>query len=94
MHLSRSAAAIVLATATLAAAMSPARAVTCEELWVERNQYYKDAGYCFRTTRALSYFGNGGCVYHSERELRFPRSIRARLSEIIWLERRMRCIEG
>jgi hypothetical protein len=26
-------------------------------LWVERNSYYKEAGYCFKTTRAISYFG-------------------------------------
>jgi hypothetical protein len=36
-------------------------AYDCQELWVMRNQIYKDNGYCFKTKKARSYFGNGGC---------------------------------
>lgn len=34
---------------------------SCHELWVMRNQIYRDNGYCFKTKKARSYFGNGGC---------------------------------
>jgi YARHG domain len=36
---------------------------SCQELWAARNQIYKSAGYCFKTTRAREYFGNGGCKF-------------------------------
>lgn len=41
-------------------------AYSCQELWVMRNQIYKDNGYCFHTSRAISYFGNGGCSYNND----------------------------
>ena len=68
-----------------------ASAQSCQELWVERNSYYKDAGYCFKTRRAISYFGNGGCMYDDEASVPLPREVRARIAEIVWLERRYRC---
>ena len=39
-----------------------AQAQSCGELWYERNSIYKAAGYCSRTQRAISAFGNAGCV--------------------------------
>lgn len=36
---------------------------TCNELWTERNRIYKEAGYCFRTPRAIRVFGNAGCQH-------------------------------
>ena len=51
----------LLAAATLGATATVASAQSCLDLWVERNSYYKDAGYCFKTSRAISYFGNAGC---------------------------------
>ena len=35
--------------------------LSCQELWVERNSIYAQHGYCFRTRRAIRYFGNEGC---------------------------------
>src|SRR5664280_1121219 len=55
---------------------------SCEDLWIERNSYYKEAGYCFKTDRAISYFGNGGCRYYDEGSLPLPRGLRARIAEI------------
>jgi hypothetical protein len=60
-------------------------------LWVERNTYYKQAGYCFRTTQAIQYFGNGGCYIHNEARVRLPLHIRRRLDEILRLERVRGC---
>lgn len=36
---------------------------SCGDLWILRNAIYKDAGYCFRTPRAIAAFGNHGCQY-------------------------------
>ncbi|MDO8399596.1 MAG: YARHG domain-containing protein [Bradyrhizobium sp.] len=71
--------------------ISTASAQSCQELWVERNSYYKQAGYCFKTSRAISYFGNGGCIYDIEASVPLPRDIRARIAEITRIERRSGC---
>jgi hypothetical protein len=71
--------------------MPRASAQNCQALWVERNSYYKDAGYCFKTPRAISYFGNQGCMYNDEGSVPLPRGIRARIAEITGLERRYGC---
>ena len=81
--------AAVLGTAAVAA--PPANAQSCQDLWVERNSYYKEAGYCFKTARAISYFGNAGCRYDDERDLPLSRAVRARIAEISRLERRLGC---
>jgi hypothetical protein len=36
---------------------------SCEQLWFGRNSIFKEAGYCFKTPRAISAFGNAGCLY-------------------------------
>jgi len=38
----------------------------CHYLWVARNDIYKEQGYCFKTARAIAYFGNEACPYASE----------------------------
>jgi RNA-splicing ligase RtcB len=55
-------AAVIMAGAVLTASYAVAQQ-SCQDLWVERNSYYKEAGYCFKTARAISYFGNAGCRY-------------------------------
>ena len=64
---------------------------SCESLWVERNTYYKDAGYCFKTQRAIAYFGNQGCMYNNEAAVPLSAYTRARINEIVRLERMMGC---
>jgi hypothetical protein len=83
------AAATVLAGTLLGA--SHASAQSCQDLWVERNSYYKDAGYCFKTARAISYFGNAGCRYDNEAAVPLSGSVRARIAEITRMERAYRC---
>ena len=39
---------------------------SCDDLWYQRNFYYKAAGYCFRTSRGVQAFGNAGCSYDNE----------------------------
>jgi len=91
MRLVSAAVTTLLTAASLAATISVSHAQTCQELWVERNQYYKDAGYCFHTPRAIKYFGNAGCRYDDEASVPLSRGVRARIAEIIRLERRFGC---
>ena len=51
------------AVSTLPAGAMPgdsAKVVSCQEIWVLRNQIYKDHGYRLNTTRARNYFGTAG----------------------------------
>ena len=63
----------------------------CFRLWVERNEIYKANGYCFKTQRAISHFGNAGCEYDSEADVPLSRSERARIARIIAEERALGC---
>ena len=83
------AAAVVTVAATLGA--PAARAQDCQSLWVERNSYYKNAGYCFRTRRAIEYFGNAGCYIYDERQLQFPPGVWNRILQIRQIERALGC---
>jgi hypothetical protein len=83
---------LLLAAATLATTMPPSYAQSrCESLWVERNSYYKEAGYCFKTARAISYFGNAGCRYDSESAVPLSSNVRNRMSQITREERALGC---
>jgi hypothetical protein len=55
---------------------APATAQSCDQLWLERNAIFKEAGYCFKTPRAIRRFGNAGCQYDSEYDV--PLSARQR----------------
>ena len=73
--------------------VSPANAQgdACFRLWVARNAIYKDNGFCFKTERAISYFGNAGCMYNYEGDIPLSRYDRARLARIQAEEREMGC---
>lgn len=86
------------AIATLSATLVPAQAgdvqgdaYDCKELWVMRNQIYKGGGYCFVSSKAISYFGNGGCHYHSTAALPLSHQNRDVLHDIKTSEARQRC---
>ena len=66
-------------------------AYSCEELWVMRNQIYKDRGYCFKTERAITYFGIGGCLHDSEDSLPLLKSERRLVRDIEASEGRQGC---
>lgn len=42
---------------------SDLKQLSCQILWEVRNTIYKERGYCFRTQRAIKFFGNAGCKY-------------------------------
>jgi hypothetical protein len=68
-----------------------AYAQSCDGLWYERNAIYKRAGYCFKTSRAISTFGNAGCTYDSEYDLPLTPRQRARIAAIVRMERESGC---
>lgn len=68
-----------------------AQAQTCQSLWIERNQIYKDSGYCFKTQRAIDFLGNDDCSVSNQNALRLSRSDRRRIDEIVQLERAKGC---
>jgi hypothetical protein len=70
---------------------SQGRAQTCQQLWVERNQFYKNHGYCFKTQRAIDFFGNGGCNINDESAVPLTSAERARTAQIAQEERAMSC---
>ena len=57
-------------------------AYDCQDLWVVRNQIFKNNGYCFKSAKAISYFGNAGCSYDSEAAVPLSKSDRMRIREI------------
>jgi hypothetical protein len=66
-------------------------AQSCGDLWYERNSIYKDAGYCFKTTRAIRAFGNAGCQYDSEYDVPLSAGARRRIADIKRMERDFGC---
>jgi hypothetical protein len=63
----------------------------CFRFWVARNAIYKDNGFCFKTERAISYFGNAGCMYNYEGDMPMSRYDRARIARIQAEERELGC---
>lgn len=68
-----------------------AQGADCAELWYERNAVYKAAGYCFKTARAISAFGNAGCLYDREGELPLSDVQRRRVAYLQSQERALGC---
>ena len=68
---------------------------SCFDLWVERNTYYAQAGYCFKTTRAKEYFSEAmkTCSIHRESEIerKLSKSVLRRIAAIIERERAYGC---
>jgi YARHG domain-containing protein len=67
--------------------------LTCDELWYERNSIFKAAGYCFKTPRAISAFGNSRCAHQNVRNLPLSPRDRQRVKAIQLLERDGACIQ-
>jgi hypothetical protein len=86
--------ALSLAAASTGSALAQDyRGWSCRDLWVERNQIYKDAGYCFSTPRAIRYFGNGGCMYDRQGDVPLSANQRRIIAEITRIERFSGCAD-
>ena len=65
--------------------------LACEELWLRRNSIFKAGGYCFKTPRAISKFGNAGCLFDDVDKVPLSRADRMLVGEFKLLEQRKRC---
>ncbi len=63
---------------------------TCEQLWYSRNAIFKEAGYCFKTARAIRTFGNAGCQYDEQGDVPLSHRQRGDIDEIQRAERALR----
>lgn len=63
----------------------------CQAYWQERNAILKENRYCFKSPRAIHYFGNGGCVYSRTEDIPFPIIQLNRLLEIRAMEKANKC---
>lgn len=68
-----------------------AQARTCEDAWYQRNAIYKEAGYCFKTGRAISAFGNAGCSYDTVEDVPLSARQRAIVADLRTFERMRGC---
>jgi hypothetical protein len=75
----------------LLSAATPAAAQSCEDLWYQRNEIYKAQGYCFRTQRGISAFGNAGCQYDNVEDVPLSATQRRVIADIQRAERTNRC---
>ena len=80
----------LVALTSVAFAQNPYR-MSCSELWFERNRIFRDAGYCFRTPRAIREFGNAGCSYDNEYDVPLSQRDREFVNLLKRLEGQKRC---
>ncbi len=76
----------------LAISATPARAGVCEDLWVQRNSIYKAYGYCFKTAKAINYFGNAGCAYDNAARIPMSRADKQTVLAIKKREKALGCL--
>lgn len=70
--------------ATLSASAMPSdnpEVMSCKQLWIARNAIFKTNGYCFKTKKAKSYFGNGGCYIYDADDVPLSKSERKAVAE-------------
>jgi len=64
---------------------------SCDTLWEVRNEIYKEGGYCFKTSRAIDFFGNARCTTDNMNDVRMSRIERYNINQIVAVEREMGC---
>ena len=65
--------------------------LSCEQLWFARNSIFKAVGYCFKTPRAISIFGNADCLYGKENDVPLSQNDRNLIDAIQTAERDRQC---
>lgn len=74
------------------AVSAPASASVCFDLWVQRNSIYKAYGYCFKTSKAINYFGNAGCLYDNAAAIPMSGPDKRRVLAIKAKEKQLGCL--
>ena len=70
---------------------SDLRQLSCENLWVTRNTIYQENGYCFKTSRAIDYFGNDQCTTGNMSAVPLNSIERFNIGQIVAVERQRGC---
>lgn len=65
---------------------------SCEDLWILRNSIWNDAGYCFKTERAVKAFGTHNCRYPDQSAVPLNDYQRANAKTILAVETAHNCI--
>ena len=81
------AAAVAVLIFSSAAAAQSYRSMDCNELWYARNAIFADAGYCFKTKRAIRTFGRACFPPYGK----LTRAEQRRVDLIVSWENRKRC---
>lgn len=63
----------------------------CQFLWQMRNEIFAEHGYCFKTERGRSVFGNEGCRYNDIGSVPLNATERANVATIARAERIKSC---
>jgi YARHG domain len=84
-------AAVLAVTATGPVTKARAQGNICAQLWQLRNSIYKEKGFCFKTARAIRYFGNAGCRFDNEAAVPLTSYERQRIAVIQSRERALAC---
>jgi hypothetical protein len=70
---------------------SELRGLSCQNLWVVRNTIYQENGYCFKTQRAINYFGNDQCTTTNMSAVPLSQIETFNIGQIVAVERQMGC---
>jgi hypothetical protein len=65
--------------------------LSCDALWTVRNTIYRDNGYCFKSQRALSIWGNEGCAYWDAAAVPLNAYERTNINRIVSVEKQKGC---
>lgn len=70
---------------------SDLRKFSCSILWELRNTMYFDHGYCFKTKKAINFFGNDECTTDDAEDLDFNNVEQTNISRISSVEKQKGC---
>jgi hypothetical protein len=65
--------------------------MSCGDLWYQRNAIYARNGFCFKTERAISVFGNANCRFYNEGDVPMSSYERQQIQIIVSVERQKGC---
>ena len=70
---------------------SDLRELSCQALWEVRNGIYFQNGYCFKTKKAIRFFGNDECEYDDAADISFNKYEQRNISTITSVESQKGC---
>lgn len=65
--------------------------LSCQNLWLVRNQIYNERGYCFKTSAAIAQFDNSDCTIEDQADVPLNKYERKNISRIRSVETAKGC---